>query len=129
MSGSPGAGSVSMLSRAGSAVSEACARVVWSGPGVPQGPLGWITTHAAFPLLAHAHEQVAETAGKHFAGEDGLWLVAVDAEALGDALRWEPSRGGQLFPHLYRALRAGDAVWARPLPLDGGAHAFPPDLA
>ena len=62
MSGSSGAGSVSMLSRAGSAVSEAWARLVWSGPGVPQGPLGWMTTRAVFPLLAHAHEQVAETA-------------------------------------------------------------------
>lgn len=73
--------------------------------------------------------QVAETAAKHFAGEDGLWLLALEAEALGDALRWEPSRGGQLFPHLYRALRRQDVLWARPLPLRDSGHVFPDDLA
>ena len=69
--------------------------------------------------------QVAETAGKHFAGEDGLMLLAVEDAALGDALRWEPSRGGALFPHLYRELRLSDVVWARPMPLDGGSHRLP----
>jgi uncharacterized protein (DUF952 family) len=49
-------------------------------------------------------EQVRETAARYFAGEHGLLLVAVDMDALGDALRWEPSRGGQLFPHLYGPL-------------------------
>jgi uncharacterized protein (DUF952 family) len=48
--------------------------------------------------------QAAETARRHFAGRDGLLLVAVEAQALGDALKWEPSRGGDLFPHLYGAL-------------------------
>ena len=48
--------------------------------------------------------QVAETAARHFATESNLVLVAVDVDRLGDALKWEPSRGGQLFPHLYRAL-------------------------
>ncbi|MCH7862202.1 DUF952 domain-containing protein [Sphingomonas sp. NPDC092331] len=48
--------------------------------------------------------QVAETLDRHFAGQAGLWLVAVDLEAMGDAVRWEPSRGGQLFPHLYAPL-------------------------
>ncbi|MDF2382395.1 DUF952 domain-containing protein [Nostoc ellipsosporum NOK] len=48
--------------------------------------------------------QVEETLDKHFAGQAGLWLVAVDLEAMGDAVRWEPSRGGQLFPHLYAPL-------------------------
>ncbi len=48
--------------------------------------------------------QVAGTAAKHFAGQTGLFLVAVDADALGDALKWEPSRGGELFPHLYGEL-------------------------
>ena len=73
--------------------------------------------------------QVAETAAKHFAGEDGLWLVAVEAGRMGDALKWEPSRGGQLFPHLYRALRRDEVVWAKPLPMAGGRHAFPEDMA
>jgi uncharacterized protein (DUF952 family) len=51
--------------------------------------------------------QVAETARKHFTGQAGLFLVEVDAEALGDPLRWEPSRGGALFPHLYGELDLG----------------------
>lgn len=72
--------------------------------------------------------QAPETAAKHFAGEDGLMLVAVEAAALGDALKWEESRGGALFPHLYRALRLEDVHWAQPLPLEGGAHSFPPGL-
>lgn len=45
--------------------------------------------------------QVAGTAAKHFAGQAGLFLVALDADMLGAALKWEPSRGGELFPHLY----------------------------
>jgi uncharacterized protein (DUF952 family) len=48
--------------------------------------------------------QVRETAARHFAGHRDLLLVAVETAALGDALRWEPSRGGDLFPHLYGAL-------------------------
>jgi uncharacterized protein (DUF952 family) len=66
-----------------------------------------------------AAEQLAVTLEKHFAGETGLVLVAVDADRAGDALRWEPSRGGALFPHLYRELERGDILWARPLD-DGG---------
>ena len=53
-----------------------------------------------------AAHQVRETAAKHFAGQEGLVLVAVDATVLGDALKWEPSRGGDLFPHLYGDLPA-----------------------
>ena len=60
-------------------------------------------------------EQLSGTLDKHFAGETGLTLLAVDAEAAGPALRWEPSRGGALFPHLYRPLERADVVWARPL--------------
>jgi len=72
--------------------------------------------------------QVRETAAKHFAGEAALWLLAVDADRLGDALRWEPSRGGQDFPHLYRPLRMDDVAWIKPLPLIDGAHAFPDEV-
>jgi uncharacterized protein (DUF952 family) len=50
---------------------------------------------------------VAETARKHFFGQAGLFLVAVDADALGDSLRFEPSRNGELFPHLYGELDLG----------------------
>lgn len=71
-------------------------------------------------------EQVRETAAKHFAGQDNLMLIAVDAERLGDALKWEVSRGGALFPHLYAPLDPASAVWVRPLPLgEDGKHEFP----
>ena len=51
--------------------------------------------------------QVAETARKHFLGQTGLFLIEVDADALGDALRWESSRDDELFPHLYGELDLG----------------------
>ena len=72
--------------------------------------------------------QAAETAAKHFADEDGLMLLGVDTDRVGDALKWEASRGGALFPHLYRDLRIGDVAWAQPLPLSGSVHQFPPGL-
>jgi uncharacterized protein (DUF952 family) len=69
--------------------------------------------------------QVTETAARHFAGESNLVLVALETGALGEALRWEPSRGGELFPHLYRPLRAADVVWDKSLPLGAAGHIFP----
>ena len=70
--------------------------------------------------------QVAETARRHFAGQPDLVLVAVDTGALGDKLRFEPSRGGDLFPHLYAPLPVRTAVWVKPLPLGAaGGHVFP----
>ena len=59
--------------------------------------------------------QLADTAAKHFAGVSGLVLIAVDAEALPPHLKWELSRGGALFPHLYGALPLSAVRWARPL--------------
>ncbi|HDR27664.1 DUF952 domain-containing protein [Rhodovulum sp.] len=70
-------------------------------------------------------EQVTGTAEKHFAGESDLVLVAVAADRLGEALRWEASRGGALFPHLYRALSVADVVWDKSLPLGATGHIFP----
>jgi uncharacterized protein (DUF952 family) len=70
--------------------------------------------------------QVAETAAKHFAGAADLVLLTVDADGLGAALKWEPSRGGDLFPHLYGALPLAAVLWAAPLPLGpDGRHVFP----
>ena len=69
--------------------------------------------------------QVAETAAKHFARESDLVLVAVEADGLGADLKWEPSRGGALFPHLYRKLRRADVVWDKSLPLGASGHIFP----
>jgi uncharacterized protein (DUF952 family) len=69
--------------------------------------------------------QAPETAAKWFAGREDLTLAAVDADRLGPALRWEPSRGGALFPHLYGPLPMSAVVWARPLPLGSdGRHIF-----
>jgi uncharacterized protein (DUF952 family) len=70
--------------------------------------------------------QVHETAARHFAGVDDLVLAAIDAAALGTALKWEPSRGGDLFPHLYGPLPMSAVRWVRPLRLDAqGRHLFP----
>ena len=70
--------------------------------------------------------QAEETAAKHFAGQTDLLLVAVDADRLGPALKWEPSRGGALFPHLYAALDLGAVVSVESLPLGpDGRHCFP----
>jgi uncharacterized protein (DUF952 family) len=72
--------------------------------------------------------QVAETAAKYFGEESDLVLVAFDDASLGPALRWEPSRGGALFPHLYRPLRMTDVVWDKSLPLGATGHIFPEGL-
>ncbi len=69
--------------------------------------------------------QVMETAAKHFAQESDLVLVAVAEDRLGAALKWEPSRGGALFPHLYRPLEIADVVWDTSLPLGHAGHIFP----
>ena len=70
--------------------------------------------------------QVAETAAKHFGGVSDLVLVAVDADVLAPALAWEPSRGGDLFPHLYGALPLSAVLWTKPLPCGpDGRHIFP----
>lgn len=70
--------------------------------------------------------QVRETAAKHFSGQDGLILAAIDTGSLGEALKYEVSRGGALFPHLYGPLDLTAVRWVKPLPLDmSGAHQFP----
>ena len=74
--------------------------------------------------------QLRETAAKHFAGQQGLLLIAVDDATLGDALRYEPSRGGALFPHLYAALDPKAVRWVVPLRQDlDGRHIIPEDIA
>lgn len=73
--------------------------------------------------------QAPETAARHFAGQDDLLLIAIDGEALGKALRYEPSRGGALFPHLYGPLPLSVVRHVAALPLGAdGVHVFP-DLA
>ncbi len=69
--------------------------------------------------------QVAETVFKYFSKVEGLKILALDPDTLGEALKWEPSRGGDLFPHLYRALKMEDIVWVKPLPHGVDGHVFP----
>ena len=72
--------------------------------------------------------QLADTAAKHFAGRSDLLLLAVDAEALSAALKWEPSRGGELFPHLYAALPLTAVRWTRPLADEVDGRRLLPEL-
>nr|WP_047576386.1 DUF952 domain-containing protein [Methylobacterium sp. ZNC0032] len=74
--------------------------------------------------------QVAETAAKHFAGQERLLLIAIDDGRLGSELRYEPSRGGALFPHLYASLDPKVVRWIAPMPLKAdGSHTLPETLA
>lgn len=71
-------------------------------------------------------EQVEETASKHFAGKRDLVLAAIDPARLGNTLKFEPSRGGDLFPHLYGSLPMSAVIWSEILPLDDNdVHVFP----
>jgi len=72
--------------------------------------------------------QLGETLRRHFAAERELWLLAVDADAAGEAIRWEPSRGGALFPHLYRLLRRDDVLWVRRIADGPGGPVAPEGL-
>jgi uncharacterized protein (DUF952 family) len=78
-----------------------------------------------FIHLSAAH-QLEGTLAKHFAGQDGLMLLALDPERLGPQLKWEVSRGGALFPHLHAPLDLAALLWAEPLVLDAsGRHILP----
>ena len=107
-------------------VYKICAASLWraaESEGVFRGaPVDLADGYIHFSTAA----QAPETAARHFAGQDGLLLIAVDAAALGAALKWEPSRGGALFPHLYGELpmSAVSGVWELPRGPDG-RHVFP----
>lgn len=75
-----------------------------------------------------AIDQVKETAARYFVGREGLVLVAYDANQFGPELKWEASRGGALFPHVYGNLNPAKASWVKPLPWNGLAHDFPEEL-
>jgi uncharacterized protein (DUF952 family) len=75
-------------------------------------------------------EQLAGTLARHYAGADDLVLVAVDADVLGAALKYEPSRDGALFPHLYRTLPVSAVQWVKPLTRDAaGAFILPDEIS
>jgi uncharacterized protein (DUF952 family) len=82
-----------------------------------------------FIHLSAAH-QLAGTLAKHFAGQAGLMLLALDPTRLGPHLEWEASRGGALFPHLYAPLDVSALLWAEPLLLGvEGIHRLPEGVA
>lgn len=102
-----------------------CSHSLWSkaeADGVFQGaPIDLADGYIHFSTAS----QVRETAIRHFAGQADLVLVAIEAEALGEGLRYEPSRGGDLFPHLYGPLSLTAVCWVKPLPLGkDGLHTF-----
>ena len=103
-----------------------CGRALWDAAeaaGVFAGTQ--VDTNDGF-IHFSAAGQVAETAVRHFAGATDLMLIAVEADALGAALKWEPSRGGALFPHLYNPLPLAAVLWVRPLAEDAkGGHVIP----
>jgi uncharacterized protein (DUF952 family) len=77
-----------------------------------------------------AADQLEETLAKHFAKQDGLMLLALDPARLGQQLKWEASRGGALFPHLYAPLDLSALLWAEPLELGAdGVHRLPEGVA
>lgn len=69
-------------------------------------------------------QQARETAAKHFAGVTGLWLIAAETDQM-SALKWEISRGGAEFPHLYEPFKMDHVAWATELPLGDTGHIFP----
>lgn len=73
--------------------------------------------------------QLRETAAKHFTDPPELIVLACDAQAMDSDLKWEPSRGGALFPHLYRALKLGDVLWHKTVKQGPSGHIFPDDLS
>jgi uncharacterized protein (DUF952 family) len=103
-----------------------CERALWE-EGERSGAFAGagIDARDGFIHLSSA-AQVRDTAARHFAGAADLMLIAVDADALAGALKWETSRGGDLFPHLYGALPLTAVIWAKPLPMGAnGRHVFP----
>ena len=72
-------------------------------------------------------QQVPDTARLHFSGREHLVVFAVDEAMVQDRLKWEVSRGGQLFPHVYGVVRSSEISWHKALPWNGTAHDFPPE--
>jgi len=108
-------------------VYKICPRVLWAEAERAVVFRGAPVDRADGYIHFSTADQARDTAARHFAGAQDLVLVAVDAEELGPALKWEPSRGGALFPHLYGELPFAAVQWVKPLPLGaGGQHRFPP---
>lgn len=113
-----------------SIIYKLCPRDLWREAEAQGRFSGAPVDHADGFIHFSTAAQVAETAARHFAGARDLVLVAIDGDFLGEALRYEPSRGGDLFPHLYGPLdlRAVRSVSDLPLGADG-RHVFPAEVA
>ncbi len=94
-----------------------CDRALWAEAEAAGQLIGAPVDLADGFIHFSSAEQVRETAEKHFVGQDDLLLVAVEADDLGDLLKWEKSRGGADFPHLYRPLKVSEVAWVKPMPL------------
>ena len=106
-------------------VYKICSRAEWAAAERAGVFAGSAVDRADGFIHLSAREQVEETARRHFAGQDDLVIVEIDAEQLGSALRWEPSRGGALFPHLYGPLPVTAATAVHPLPRGPSGHLLP----
>lgn len=112
-----------------SLIYKICPAALWREAEEAGAFAGAPVDHADGFIHFSTADQLRETAAKHFGGQADLLLVAVEAGRLGDALRWEPSRGEALFPHLYATLPLSAVVSVEPLPLGpDGTHAFPDGL-
>jgi uncharacterized protein (DUF952 family) len=104
-----------------------CRREEWAAAEAAGSYAGSSQDRADGFIHFSAADQVAASAAKHRAGQTGLVLLTVEAAALGAAVKWEPSRGGALFPHLYGELPVAAVRRADDLPLGpDGRHRFPP---
>lgn len=108
-------------------VFKICPAADWAAAAVTGLYDGSPVDHRDGFIHLSGESQLRETARRHFAGQSGLVLVAFDAEGLAN-LKWEPSRGGALFPHVYGPLATGAALWVKDLPLADGVHRFPADI-
>ena len=105
-----------------------CARSEWANAGISGIYEGSADDRRDGFIHLSASTQVVETAAKHFAGQADLVLIAFAEEDLA-SLKWEVSRGGQLFPHVHGVIPVGLALWVKELPLEGGKHRFPEGMA
>ncbi|CAH1656348.1 hypothetical protein CHELA40_11251 [Chelatococcus asaccharovorans] len=106
-----------------------CPAALWREAERAGAFMGAPVDHADGFIHFSTAAQLRETARRHFAGQEDLTLVAIDPAALGEALRFEPSRGGDLFPHLYGTLPLSAVRRVAPLPLGpDGAHVFPEEI-
>jgi uncharacterized protein (DUF952 family) len=117
-----------MATKLSPAIYHICRRDEWQRAKDGEGYTGSSQDQADGFIHFSARDQIEASAAKHRAGQDGLVLLAVDPAALGEALRWEASRGGALFPHLYGAMPRDAVIAVHDLPLAAsGRHVFPQD--